>query len=313
MEKVFEESWIKQLKLRYNKSGISAPPVYRVATLDEWRDIRDEIENWFVQLSEFSQKKLLLNLRNPNSFLQTYNELAVAGSFLELNYDLEYESNIEGLTPDWIIKKDNETLFIVEVFSRVVPEKIGKRQTQISELWTRLKEIPIGVALFISYENLSEIPQLDSKITKNIANRVRIWLNEETPEPKTTKVFNGMVFKVLSYNSKWSHVILAGPSSGGFTVNNQPIYEGIEEKVKKYKNLLDELNLPLVVAVVPSFDTALGADDIEEVLFDRELFDKRPILSAVIGLWRNSMCNYQIAIYHNPKAVYPISEKMLKI
>ncbi len=331
MVKVFEENWIEKLKQRYEKPGVSAPPVFRVATSDNWSSVRDEIENWYSHLSEPSQEKLLVNLRNPDSFIQTYNELAVAGYLLQFGYQLEYESKLNGLTPDWIVRNKDETKFIVEVFSRVVSDKVKAQQTQISELWKRLKPIPIGVGLFIRYENLSDIPKLDSSLTKRIASKVRFWLNNESPKPKTEKTFHGVSFEIMGYDSNRSHVSLAGPVGKAFPVHSEPISEEIEEKIKKYKDLSDNLNLPLVVAVVPSFETGIDVDNLEEILFGNEafavagadsgyfiredngLFTKRSILSVVIGLWRNSICNYQSAIFHNPNAQYPLPEKMLKI
>ena len=313
MARVFTKDWLEQLKHRYEKPGISAPPVFRVATTSKFQPIRDEIENWFSSLPVASQEKLLINLRNPNSFIQTYNELSIAGFLLQFNYEIEYENEIEGLTPDWLVRTIDKTEFIVEVFSRVVSNKEKLQQVQISELWERLRKIPVGVGIFLRYENLSNIPKLDSGVIKKIATEVRLWLEKEKPEPNTVRTFYGVIFEIKNYNSKWFRPALAGPSSGAFVVNNEPIREGIEEKVRKYKDLTTNLNLPLIVAIVPSFDTAIDVDDIEEVLFDKELFIKRPVLSAVIGLWRDSMCNYRTAVYHNPNALYPLTEKMLKI
>ena len=313
MPLIFTEDWIKELKHRYEKPGISAPPIFHVATAEKWQPLRDEIENWFSLLSNTSQEKLLINLRNPTSFIQTYNELAIAGFLLQLGYELDYESEIDGFTPDWHVKTKDKIEFIVEVFSRIISNKEKSQQAQVSELWERLRKIPIGVGIFLRYENLSNIPKLDSGLIKRIATEAKDWLERELPEPNSIRTFYGVSFEIKSYNSKWARVVLAGPSSGAYVVNNEPIHKGIEEKVRKYKNLITNLNLPLVIAVVPSFETAIDVDDLEEILFDKELFVKRPILSAVIGLWRNSMCNYQTVVYYNYNAQNPLSENVLQV
>ncbi len=332
MQIVFEEKWIQELRERYERPGVYAPGLFRVATDTYWKYIRDEIEKWFALLSQESQVSLIKNLRNTKSFLHAYNELAVAGIFLDLGFQVEYEKECNGLTPDWlIISKDKTTSFLVEVFSRVSSKEEESRERQTSELTRRLELIPVGISLLVRYQDLSHLVELNSQLTKRVANLVSKWLTEKTRTLRETVEFNGLVFEVIGYNKK-SHVLVAGPTSGAFVVNNMPVVENIEEKVAKYKNISETLEIPLIVAIVPSFNTAIEVDNLEEILFGNEvfvvrndgstysyidetgLFRKYNILSAVIGLWRNSKgSGWSRAMFNNPDALFPFPGAVQKL
>ena len=74
---VFSPSWIEVFSQRYGNMD-NAPPLYHLATSDECKSNRDAIQQWVDKLPEYSQQKLVTKLRNPRSFLQTYNELKIA-------------------------------------------------------------------------------------------------------------------------------------------------------------------------------------------------------------------------------------------
>jgi hypothetical protein len=177
--KVFEDEWLQKLRSRYENSGISAPPLYRLATDPEYEFVRETIQRWIDKLSEDSQERVVEKIRNPKSFHHTYNELKIASILFKKYSIFEYEQEILGFTPDWIIKnQSNEILLIVEVLTRENSNKDKSLSNRMSELWQKITSIKIGVGLDLSYGDLFDEKLLDSKLIKQIFERLRIGLNE---------------------------------------------------------------------------------------------------------------------------------------
>lgn len=326
MPAVFENDWIEQLRDRYEKPGVTAPPVYRVATQEFWQPIRDEIEKTFGSLSKISQQKLLPKLRNPESFLQTYNELAVGGYFLQFGFRIEYERQFDRLTPDWLVSKDGEPFFLVECFTRTVSQEVESQQKAISELWQRIREIPVGVGIDISYQDQSSPVILNPALTKRIVGRLKNWLIRQEPEDGESINIEGLDFRIIYHNPKRSSPGLIGPSpSAAFVVNDLPVRTEIENKIRKYEELASALRLPLIIAITPGFETAIEVDDLENILYGEEvfqflndgtarigrrengLFGRKPGLSVLLGLWKSGF-TWRPAVFHNPDANYPVAE-----
>lgn len=56
--------------------------------------------------------------------------------------------NLDGVTPDWIIKNQlGEILFIIEVLTRENSNKNKSLSKRIDELWAKITNIKIGVGL----------------------------------------------------------------------------------------------------------------------------------------------------------------------
>jgi hypothetical protein len=311
---VFTCELLDKLKQRYEKSGVLAPPLYRLVTVAKFEPVRKTIQTWVDNLSENSQKKIIAKLTNPKSFPHTYNELKIASFLLEKYSTVEYEEELLGLTPDWTVKNQSgEILFIVEVLTRENSDKNKSLSKRVGELWDKITEIKIGVCLELSFGDDFDERLLDSKLIKQTSFEVKKWL-KENPSIGTNKTTGNFEFKVIHYSDKWSNVQIFGPENS-FWVDNISLKDNIEEKIKKYKNLIDKFKVPFVIGVVPEFTTGVNKDTLEDILFGQEvvvirkngttflsrkqdgIFFQRQNISAVIGYFDGDM-----EIFHNPKA-----------
>ncbi len=314
---VFTDEWSQKLRLRYENSGVSAPPLYRLATEPKYQSVRDTIQQWIDRLSENSQKKVVEKIRNPKSFHHTYNELKIASILFKKYLIIEYEEEILGLTPDWIVKnQSNEILLIVEVLTRENSVKDKSLSKRINELWGRITSIKIGIGLDLSYGDEFDEKLLDSKLIKQIFRDVKNWL-EKKPIVGTRKDFGNFEFRVIHYNDKWKDVQILGPGNS-LWVDNLSLKENIEGKIKKYRNLIEYTKVPFIVGVVPDFTTAVSKNTLEDILFGQEvfviredsstfldrkpdgIFNQRKNISGVIGYFNN-----EVEIFHNPNADIP--------
>jgi len=113
---------------------------------------QDELEKFVADLPKESQEKIepMLKGRNRNS---TYHELIVGNMIKRLGYQLEYEKQIGGKTPDWYVHPMDEIpAFIVEVFTDNISADMASRLQQKYDLSYRLGQISIGVEVYIRYD-----------------------------------------------------------------------------------------------------------------------------------------------------------------
>ena len=306
---VFTKEWVKQIHDRYNhRPEGSRPFLYSVATDNECKPLRAEIEKFVANLPQSTQGKVISRLRSPYSFIQTYHELVVGDLLIRRDYDIEYEKTIKGLTPDWYVQpKDQIPSFIVEVFTDNISNARASKLRQVDDLHRRLNQIPIGVANDEDYEKKLILNQ---KLNKNIAKKVALWLTNGKPPAGAELSIEGTIFKVLHYNNQYSTLQFAGPPEA-FWVNPTPLKENLEKKIKRYK----DINIPLVICVFADFRTGYRFDDIQDVLLGERktvttkgLFDKYHILSATI--WMDLMdiktSKWEMKMLNNPNALLPL-------
>jgi hypothetical protein len=330
--KVFTEEWVAQLEKRYGRlPEYQRPVIYTVATGDHNQPVRLKIEDWLVDLAlqPAVERELIRRLRSPEHFIHTYHELIFADILQRRGFALEYEKQMDGLTPDWFVGAKSEIpAFILEVFTANISDTRNSERHQISQLRSRLQEIQVGVALDIHSEKL--IVELDNRRSRGIATKVRNWLVNMPPVGAQLEV-DEFTFEIVHYNSNYNSVQPIGPVST-FMVNSQPVRINFQEKISKYRKVATENRLPLVVGVIADFYTGIGFDDLEiivlgrtteEILYDEEtgkaigreitrtkdgLFAKEAALSAVIWAERLSADQTSVRAIHNPTATNPLPE-----
>src|SRR5687768_3037469 len=100
MQTIFTEDFVSALKARYDRPGIVTPALFNFVTGKDFQELRDDIDKALNTMSEKCRDKFLMNFTNPDTFQTAYNEIAVAGYFAACGYNIEYEKEIDGLTPD---------------------------------------------------------------------------------------------------------------------------------------------------------------------------------------------------------------------
>lgn len=287
---VFTDEWVQQLQHRYRQHPeYTRPRIYFIATSDEARDVREEIEAMVAALPESVRKDLISRLRKDVSYVETYNELIVGNALRQLGYQVEYSKNIDGLTPDWYAyAKEGVPPFVVEVFSvRLIPES-QEEQRRLSWLYYYLHQIPIAATLEIHVggehslllePRLSAALEIDKgqspslpepRLSKAIADQVHDWLIKTNPSVGATLPLSGLTFTRLKTLHNTSHVVCIGPGAGCI-VDTTRLRKSISEKLHRYKQVMTQRELPFVVAVVADTLTGLTVDNFLDVLLGQEV------------------------------------------
>jgi hypothetical protein len=321
---VFTEEWVNKIRNCYERRPGLKPYLYLVATKDEYQATRAEIEIWVSNLPQNIQPKVISNLQSSRNHIHTYNELAVGSALKQLGYQLEYEKALNCLIPDWYVyPKGTIAAFIVEVFTAKPSENRIAQQHQKKDLFKRLEQIPIDVSLNIRFRG-SVV--LDPKKNKILATEIRRWLEDEDQLVGTKLFKKGIIFEIFRRGVGFPHVTV-GASLDMFWVNSKSLREKINDKIRKYKNLLQKVRIPFVIAIIPDSRTGLDLDNFGDVLIGQEivelilnnnkiighknrrnstgLFCKKPSLSAAIWAWR-SQGKWKIKSAHNPNAAHPL-------
>jgi hypothetical protein len=271
---VFNSDWVDSIKQRYERlPSYQRPVLYSVAVDKKKENLRQEIEDWVKDLPQAARNKVIPRLRSPNNLQQAYNELAVGHTMKQLGYELEYEKQIAGITPDWYItKKGKVPPFVVEVFTANPPEDRIAELKKWDYLYGRLKEIPVGVVLGIRTHPTNAAP--DQRRSKAITSALERWLISEKPRVGEHLSTNGITFEVLSRSAKYQHVLCfgGGGPANTFWVDTSSLRENLRQKVKKY-SVLGKQGIPLVVGIVADFYTGLSRDNLEDVLLGNEAFE----------------------------------------
>lgn len=322
--RVFTDEWVARLRDRYERLQV----LHRVATSAELQATRDEIEEWVAQLAPMVQHAMARKLQQPDHWLTTRNELAVAAQLRRLGYHLEYEKKLqvqgrrEPLTPDWYIhQKGDIPAFLVEVSTRNAP-----LHAQEDDLKRRLEQIPVDACLIVDPRQAQG--GLSQHRNKRIANRVRLWLTRDNPAVGEWACFEGVRCKVEDRGLGCSTVLCE--ILGHLWVDVRPLRKKFEDKIDKYKRLATQLQLPLVIAVVPTeagpydfttfdwgffgtlgvqvFRDATGKAVAQRVTRARDglLSDVHPAFSAGIMVLRNPRGEWETKAIHNPDAANPL-------
>lgn len=326
---VFTDEWKQKVIDRYKHlKDHNKPDIYFVAVSEQNEQLRLEIEESVAALPPSAQKGVVTRLRSPSNFTHTYHELVVGRLLRQLGYAVEYEVNVGGRTPDWYVNARGEIpAFVLEVFTANVSDERAAEMRAVKTLWGWLREIPItGVAIYV--EITERKITCDDKRGKRIARAVRQWL-KNTPPIGSRLDFDEFTFEVIYYNPSYTSLQIAGPGSG-FMVNKEPVRINFREKIRKYRRILADKNLPLVVGVVADFMTGVRFDSFLEVMYGSEainyahneatgevrgarlarmtdgLFHREPALSAAVWVERDVSGVWKMRAIHNQQAAHPL-------
>lgn len=204
--KIFTHQFLTDIKTRYEKRGVIAPPLYRFATVEEFKPLRETLQTWVDRLPNKSQVAIVRNLRNPKSFYHTYNELKIAAFLLQRYVQIEYEQEFDGVTPDWCVKNETgHVMFIVEVLTKEVSAEDRSLSTRISELWEKIRKMEIPVGIHLGYGDEFDQRTLDSKQIKDIVIELEKWLRS-SPLLGATITIENFDIELIRYNEKYKSV-----------------------------------------------------------------------------------------------------------
>jgi hypothetical protein len=296
--KFFEEKYIKSLleKEKSNTLPKLNRAAFRLATLPDWQELRDSIDNLYSKLPPDSQKKLGKKRNDLQNIWQSVNEIKVGNYLLECGYPIEHEKKFDNLTPDWFVGGNNS--FFVEVFTRTSSDREKLENEYFADLKALSKQnTTTGACVLVKSKKDDKNFIWSDELVQDLVISLEKWLK---PRPVQHDILtaHGVEFELLAYSEKFSYVYYA-IGSDAFFVDPTPIKNSLMSKVEKYKGICNKYKCPLVIACLPDFATAIDREDLEGCC--RDLFEKYPNLSAVWGF-----IDKEVVVLENPYALFPI-------
>lgn len=334
MALVFTDEWLRKVRNRCERlpRSVWSPPQL-VALSEKYDSLRTNIGIWVGRMRTCEQQKVIPRLRSASNFRPVLNELMLGSKLMDLGYHLAYERELdEGMTPDWyVFGRDAVPPFIVEFYTRNIPEVQEKQERFLEDLRSRLKKIPVGVVLSLELEDHTMI--LDYRLNKTITKKVRERLSRSVePAPAGERlVESGVACRICDCDVQLD-CVESIISFEAFWVDTIGMKERIQDKINKYGKHVLEAHVPFVIAVAADYRTALQLENFEDALFGPRtyspvldttnpqrnrllsrprqggLFTKSRALSGAIWLNTNDPNECTMTCFLNPDAENPLPE-----
>lgn len=273
--------------------------------------------------------KMLAKIENTTEFLSTISEIRFGLFFDAYCSEIKYETNIDGKTPDWFVKINNQNI-IAEV-RRLNPTRSDHDSLAFTDaVLDSLNQIQHPYWLYVDYSDWYTEEQVSMKTDiSELTAQVENWLNIRRNPGDTFNYKNLLEITVHQNTSHVEHVLsggLGGPSniklwrlSGNSGV--------IMEKVKAYKSLIDKNKLPFIVCIKLDIHTWINEEDVYFSLlgspaeFEQNGYSYHDLSNALFYQYgTESKCSitgnisgilllYQekLTFFPNPRAHYPLS------
>ena len=308
-----------------------------------------EMSDSIIELSDNEQKEFLGFMKKHDVNVKTkFHELLFGNYLKKLNFEVTFqpeydksnfsapENNItlkhrlpskkkkDKLVPDWKIKKNNfET--IVEVFTLNEYDDYRNEQYFVLLLCVKLKELENQYNINFSFNSSRlQIKNLisDSNLIKNINSiitDIENWLGKNQVTLNTRfDTFFGL--EVIISDFHITQKMLGGGA------RSPRLIESFENKYIKYKDLMNQIKMPLILTCVSDCIARASCDEFEKIIFglDNSPFSRRkegvvnknnkmPEVSGFMLLDYNLYSpEFNITYIQNPNAKYPIELEINK-
>jgi len=331
--RVYTQDWIESLQRSFdNRLTYEHPKGYQFFTSDECQPCRDRVEEWVESLvSPEKWEGMIQRLRSPEC-IHAYNELGVGDSLRRMGYSVEYEADIQGLTPDWLVHGgQSRSRFIVEVITSNPPENRERCDAGWDRLRRRLEELPGDASIIlkprVELSGDDPAPPPAEEQHKDICEKVHDWLGanhheyEELETEQCVVVFCGRI--------EGQHHVSCSVGCSPFLIDAAPLWEAVREKARKYRKVAQTLAIPFVVCVVPAWESGRDFNELQTAALGTEylrlfrvpgggsrcethrksngFFSKYPTLSAVsFAQWNGR--EFAHKPLHNDCASCPLDE-----
>ncbi len=307
MSRVFTTAVVAGLRLEYGSAPWDMQPfMYRVATDPALEIVKSEVEGWLNQLSAIDAEKFISRLRKPKLFNDACSELAVAHVLWNMEYELTYERDFVGLKPDWWCEVPNLAHgMVVEVKSDRPTEKEQCLIKQCREILRRISELPVGALIVINLNYLRS-PMPDGEVV-SLIETVRHWLIPTLP-PKGAVLRAQHIVITFKGASERDTSVQCGAYAPG-EPKPEPLAKKIIAKANDYRRLVQEFNVPLVVAIVPDFLTCRSPETFMKAV--PLAFGRCKHLSAALWVEKDALGKWTAVPCYNPTASVPLAKNAL--
>jgi hypothetical protein len=256
------------LKEKYkNRPEWQRPEIWSLVCDPDRASQRQLVEKTLSRFSNDEVDKFIGRLCDNSRFYSTYLEICVASNFKDDGLTVEYEPELDNLTPDFLLKTDSgRPLAIVEVVTKFRPDYKRKIEKRWFTLKKMIDQIPIPVAIAICPSVKRPVkPPKDEKEAKRISREVETWLRNLvlTPGENSFKI-RGYEF-IVADNLPGSKAKFM-PPGGGTWIDSDMILNIIRMKVHKYATICRLKGTPLIVVISKEAEVPLWKEHVEQAL-----------------------------------------------
>ncbi|WP_147268416.1 hypothetical protein [Spongiactinospora rosea] len=269
----FGPAFVEEYRRRHgSKTPQGRELTYDNAVSDEFAPRREWLSRQLNLLPAKQADQLARKVWQDDHYWSVHFEMAVGAALRQAGLNAVYDHPWGRQTPDWtVMAATGEPLCLVEVYTASPPQRTYRSMRAWHQVTQQFKKIPIGVVLTLESTG-SPIDPPDSKEAKRLAREVERALSSVLCPPRITTSL-GLTFLVLA--DRYGRQIpspfglracFEAPSSIAGQVSAAQIVPGVREKISKYRRIVDEHDLPLVVAVGAHPFTGLTLRELDDFL-----------------------------------------------
>lgn len=256
---MFDDAYASALAERYaRRPEWVRPACYVLATSPERVPQRGWLSAALNAMPAQASARYVTRLEADPTFLAAYNELAVAAVLLDRGYDVEPDPELEGLTPDFLVRREEDGPTIVEVYTRHRSDAQLRAERRWQELRVRARAIPVPVGLVARLPDESELAAPDSGTCVRIIKELKRELLSLANPVGTTLFVEGYLFHVFPGATGLRAVMTTPPAFGWHDADQ--VLEAIGEKVSRYAKLVGEAQMRMVVVVAAELESSFTGD-----------------------------------------------------
>jgi hypothetical protein len=262
---VFTEE-LREQYLRDYGSHLPAnrPECFALATAEDRQAQRQWVNAALRLLPEPGRSSIFGHLLNSRRFLQSYHELAVGDILMDAGYQVEYEPDLGGFTPDLVARNPDGTVrAIFEVANRLLPKKVDAEARGWEHVRSRILRIPIPWLIQVSREDGSTAAP-DVNAEKWIAHELQRCLSAS--DLTVGDSFQGeRCFWTVVQQLPGTHADLVIPRREVWANSDKEVAP-ITQKVNTYAPLVTKLGVPFIVVVAADPRHSIGLATIRSAM-----------------------------------------------
>jgi hypothetical protein len=266
----FDMDFVRLHQERYGKRPPEQRPLtYDIAVEDTYADWRAWLDDQLGLLDQHAADRQAGKVWLDESFWTVLFELAAGAALRNQHFNVAYERNWDGLTPDWtVMSADGRPLCFVEVHTDSPTQETYGEIRAWHGLAARIRDIPAPVILrLVSFGEPVSPP--DARTAKAIVRDLRRLLTYpgSLPQMATTEQYTFQVHPATTHTSSGPvQALFDPPTTIAGVVDALRVTERIGAKVRKYARLVEAFDTPLVVAVGAHRFTGLELSHVDGLL-----------------------------------------------
>jgi hypothetical protein len=337
--KIYTDELVKRQHLKAGNQLPTDPhSFYSFVSSSQTEPARNRIENWIDEFPGLVASKDFINsIRHERSHDQAVAQLVTGVALRRHSIPIEPNKNIDGKTPDWFVPGRLEhSAFIVEVTTINPPPSMQTTLNRVASFLNSIRSLKAGVTLKISKIVETADINFDPSEQKRYVWLIRNWLSAKPPVGSSFDVA-GFQFLIEAWHPTSNTVTTKGWGRSQHA-NPTRFANPIEEKVSRYKSIIEKYSFPFWIAIQVDDQVPLRFEFLTEMLSGRRgslsqkeaalpiqrvrhilspnnkgLFEELPLLSGVLWIENNYITNsWKVAPIYNPYAQNKLPEGTLK-